>query len=136
MSSVLGSLTYKNWGIWIVIYHCSKYKSTPVFPYFSKKKNFCFLFCEKQKAYQMLWTNSTFSLYSVSCSYPTKNITIKIDENSNYPYYLGFVIWYQQGKRDITAVQLCEVICTNCNIKCIFLNLQVWFLFATTWFFI
>ncbi|KAI5594491.1 hypothetical protein BDE02_03G076800 [Populus trichocarpa] len=44
----------------------------------------------------------------VSCSYPYKNITIKIDENSNYPYYLGFVIWYQQGRSDITAVQLCE----------------------------
>uniref|UniRef100_A0A2N9H715 Expansin-like EG45 domain-containing protein n=1 Tax=Fagus sylvatica TaxID=28930 RepID=A0A2N9H715_FAGSY len=40
--------------------------------------------------------------------YPNKNITIKIDENSNYPYYLAFVIWYQQGKKDITAVQLCE----------------------------
>ncbi|KAJ7003530.1 expansin-like B1 [Populus alba x Populus x berolinensis] len=44
----------------------------------------------------------------VSCSYPYKNITIKIDQNSNYPYYLGFVIWYQQGRSDITAVQLCE----------------------------
>ncbi|KAB5573928.1 hypothetical protein DKX38_001122 [Salix brachista] len=44
----------------------------------------------------------------VSCTYPNKNITIKIDENSDYPYYLGFVIWYQQGRRDITAVQLCE----------------------------
>ncbi|PSR91666.1 Expansin-like [Actinidia chinensis var. chinensis] len=44
----------------------------------------------------------------VSCSYPGKNITIKIDENSNYPHYLAFVIGYQQGKKDITAVQLCE----------------------------
>ncbi|KAF5734265.1 expansin-like B1 [Tripterygium wilfordii] len=44
----------------------------------------------------------------VSCSYPDKNITIKIDENSNYPHYLAFVIRYQQGKKDITAVQLCE----------------------------
>ncbi|CAK9172643.1 unnamed protein product [Ilex paraguariensis] len=44
----------------------------------------------------------------ISCSYPNKNITIKIDENSNYPNYLAFVIWYQQGKKDITAVQLCE----------------------------
>ncbi|XP_057977417.1 expansin-like B1 [Malania oleifera] len=44
----------------------------------------------------------------VSCSYPTNNITIKIDENSNYPNYLAFVIWYQQGNKDITAVQLCE----------------------------
>ncbi|KAA8522103.1 hypothetical protein F0562_012583 [Nyssa sinensis] len=44
----------------------------------------------------------------VLCSYPNKNITFKIDENSNYPYYLAFVLWYQQGKKDITAVQLCE----------------------------
>ncbi|XP_071722364.1 expansin-like B1 [Rutidosis leptorrhynchoides] len=44
----------------------------------------------------------------VSCSYPGKNITIKIDENSNYPYYLAFGIWFQQGHKDITAVQLCE----------------------------
>ncbi|OWM88304.1 expansin-like B1 isoform X2 [Punica granatum] len=44
----------------------------------------------------------------VSCSYPKKNITIKIDESSSYPHYLGFVIWYQQGDKDITAVQLCE----------------------------
>ncbi|KAK9266880.1 hypothetical protein L1049_027139 [Liquidambar formosana] len=44
----------------------------------------------------------------VSCSYPGKNITIKIDENSNNPYYLAFALWYQQGNKDITAVQLCE----------------------------
>ncbi|KAK7309090.1 hypothetical protein RJT34_05557 [Clitoria ternatea] len=44
----------------------------------------------------------------VACSYPYKNITFKIDESSNNPNYLAFVIWYQQGKRDITAVQLCE----------------------------
>nr|AXQ39517.1 beta-expansin [Gossypium hirsutum] len=44
----------------------------------------------------------------VSCSYPNKNITIKIDENSNYPHYFAFVLWYQQGDKDITAVQLCE----------------------------
>ncbi|KAI3494780.1 hypothetical protein L1887_40391 [Cichorium endivia] len=41
-------------------------------------------------------------------SYPKNNITIKIDESSDYPYYLAFVIWYQQGQNDITAVQLCE----------------------------
>ncbi|XP_055821870.1 expansin-like B1 [Solanum dulcamara] len=44
----------------------------------------------------------------VSCSYPNKNITFKIDESSDNPYYLAFVIWYQQGKTDISAVQLCE----------------------------
>ncbi|KAJ6712006.1 EXPANSIN-B3 [Salix purpurea] len=52
----------------------------------------------------------------VSCTYPNKNITIKIDENSDYPYYLGFVIWYQQGRRDITAVQLCEVKSHACKL--------------------
>ncbi|KAF9626406.1 hypothetical protein IFM89_033225 [Coptis chinensis] len=50
----------------------------------------------------------------VPCSYPSKNITFKIDENSNYPHYLAFVIWYQQGKKDITAVQLCE----TANLRC------------------
>ncbi|KAA0038531.1 expansin-like B1 [Cucumis melo var. makuwa] len=44
----------------------------------------------------------------VACSYPNKNITIKIDENSDAPHYLAFVIRFQQGKNDITAVQLCE----------------------------
>ncbi|XP_057420939.1 expansin-like B1 [Lotus japonicus] len=44
----------------------------------------------------------------VSCSYPNKNMTIKIHESSSNPHYLAFVIWYQQGRRDITAVQLCE----------------------------
>ncbi|KAM7493984.1 hypothetical protein LguiB_028593 [Lonicera macranthoides] len=52
----------------------------------------------------------------VSCSYPNRNITIKIDENSNYPYYLAFVIWYQQGKKDITAVQLCETQNFSCKL--------------------
>ncbi|XP_019423137.1 PREDICTED: expansin-like B1 [Lupinus angustifolius] len=44
----------------------------------------------------------------VACSYPNKNITFKIDESSGNPHYLAFVIRYQQGRRDITAVQLCE----------------------------
>ncbi|XP_019421782.1 PREDICTED: expansin-like B1 [Lupinus angustifolius] len=44
----------------------------------------------------------------VSCSYPNKNITVKIVESSSNPHFLAFVIWFQQGKRDITAVQLCE----------------------------
>ncbi|CAN1170935.1 Expansin-like B1, partial [Linum perenne] len=52
----------------------------------------------------------------VSCSYPDRNITIKIDENSSYPHYLAFVIWYQQGQSDVTAVQLCETQNFNCKI--------------------
>ena len=58
----------------------------------------------------------SLSTNSVSCSYPNKNITIKIDENSSYPHYFAFVIYYQQGKRDITAVQLCEVVFTSLQI--------------------
>lgn len=52
----------------------------------------------------------------VSCSYPSRNITIKIDENSNYPHYLAFALWYQQGNSDITAVQLCETKNLNCKL--------------------
>ncbi|GMJ12472.1 expansin-like B1 [Hibiscus trionum] len=52
----------------------------------------------------------------VSCSYPNKNITIKIDENSDYPHYLAFVLWYQQGDKDITAVQLCETKNSVCKL--------------------
>ncbi|XP_071692607.1 expansin-like B1 [Rutidosis leptorrhynchoides] len=52
----------------------------------------------------------------VSCRYSKNNITIKIDESSDYPYYLAFVIWYQQGQNDITAVQLCETQNFNCKL--------------------
>ncbi|KAH6835835.1 hypothetical protein C2S53_007818 [Perilla frutescens var. hirtella] len=52
----------------------------------------------------------------VSCSYPNTNITIKIDESSNNPHYLAFVIWYQQGMKDITAVQLCETESYVCKV--------------------
>ncbi|KAI3910719.1 hypothetical protein MKW92_008480 [Papaver armeniacum] len=51
-----------------------------------------------------------------SCSYPNNNIQFKIDENSNYPHYLAFVIWYQQGKKDVTAVQLCETGNLTCKL--------------------
>lgn len=57
----------------------------------------------------LLFPQPTFSKNRVPCSYPNKNITFNIDENSNNPHYLAFVIWYQQGRKDITAVQLCEV---------------------------
>lgn len=55
-------------------------------------------------------TGASPVISSVSCSYPNKNITIKIDESSSNPHYLAFVLWFQQGRRDITAVQLCEVL--------------------------
>lgn len=65
--------------------------------------------------------------HRVSCSYPSKNITIKIDENSNFPYYMAFVIWYQQGMKDITAVQLCEVSCTPFPcLNLVFIHLLKW----------
>ncbi|MED6167727.1 Expansin-like B1 [Stylosanthes scabra] len=52
----------------------------------------------------------------VACSYPHENITFKIDESSSNPNYLAFVIWYQQGIRDITAVQLCETENFECKL--------------------
>ncbi|TQD87292.1 hypothetical protein C1H46_027159 [Malus baccata] len=64
----------------------------------------------------------------VSCSYPNKNITIKIDEHSNNPYYLAFVIEYQQGKKDITAVQLCE----TTNFVCIVMDRSFGAFWTTT----
>ncbi|KMS97494.1 hypothetical protein BVRB_5g126600 [Beta vulgaris subsp. vulgaris] len=52
----------------------------------------------------------------VSCNYPGKNITFKIDESSSYPSYLAFAIYYQQGQKDITAVQLCETQSFTCKL--------------------
>ncbi|MQL88205.1 hypothetical protein Taro_020763, partial [Colocasia esculenta] len=52
----------------------------------------------------------------VACSYPNSNITFKIDEASSYPGYLAFVIWFQQGKEDIIAVQVCETQNLNCKL--------------------
>ncbi|XLT50687.1 hypothetical protein HN873_043291, partial [Arachis hypogaea] len=37
-------------------------------------------------------------------------------ESSSNPNYLAFVIWYQQGIRDITAVQLCETENFECKL--------------------
>ncbi|KAJ3678720.1 hypothetical protein LUZ60_002523 [Juncus effusus] len=50
------------------------------------------------------------------CNYPNKNITFYIDERSNFPYYLAFQIWYQDGDKDITAIQLCETINLTCKL--------------------
>lgn len=52
----------------------------------------------------------------VSCSYAGKNIMFKIHEKSDNPYYLAFAIWYQQGQKDITAVQLCETQNFGCKL--------------------
>uniref|UniRef100_A0A7N0UYC0 Expansin-like B1 n=1 Tax=Kalanchoe fedtschenkoi TaxID=63787 RepID=A0A7N0UYC0_KALFE len=52
----------------------------------------------------------------ISCNYPNKNIYIKIVESSNYPHYLAFVIWYQQGLKDISVVQLCETRSLTCKL--------------------
>ncbi|CAL9124412.1 unnamed protein product [Musa textilis] len=52
----------------------------------------------------------------VPCSYPKKNITFKMDHSSDFPYYFAFQIWYQQGDRDIVAVQLCETESLTCKL--------------------
>lgn len=52
----------------------------------------------------------------VSCNYPNKNITFKIDQSSNFPNYLAFQIWFQEGDQDITAVQLCETVSLTCKL--------------------
>ncbi|BAT01603.1 expansin-like B1 precursor [Oryza sativa Japonica Group] len=52
----------------------------------------------------------------VSCTYPNKNIVFKITESSNFPNYLEFEIWYQQGNQDIIAVQLCETVNLTCQL--------------------
>ncbi|KAK8949818.1 Expansin-like B1 [Platanthera guangdongensis] len=60
------------------------------------------------------WVNIEYR--RVSCSYPNKNIQIKIDESSNFPNYLAFLIEFQQGDKDITAVQLCETVSSTCKL--------------------
>ncbi|WCJ20709.1 actin binding [Euphorbia peplus] len=77
-----------------------------------------FILSRQAFARMALNSNSADALFSqgvidveykrVPCSYPGKNITIKIDENSHPPHYLAFAIWFQQGNKDITAVLLCE----------------------------
>ncbi|XP_072982841.1 expansin-like B1 isoform X2 [Typha latifolia] len=52
----------------------------------------------------------------VSCSYPNKNISFKIDNSSNFPDYFAFQIWFQQGDKDITAVHLCETVNLTCKL--------------------
>ncbi|CAN6218888.1 unnamed protein product [Urochloa humidicola] len=52
----------------------------------------------------------------VPCIYPGKNIIFNITENSNFPYYLEFEIWYQQGNQDIIAVQLCKTVNLTCQL--------------------
>ncbi|XP_042386482.1 expansin-like B1 [Zingiber officinale] len=52
----------------------------------------------------------------VSCSYPNKNITFKMDHSADFPYYFAFQIWFQQGDRDIVAVQLCETESLSCKL--------------------
>ncbi|XP_062075768.1 expansin-like B1 [Humulus lupulus] len=44
----------------------------------------------------------------ISCKYPgyKDKVTYKINENSNYPYYLALSVLYVSGQNDITAVEL------------------------------
>ncbi|KAI3713588.1 hypothetical protein L1987_72169 [Smallanthus sonchifolius] len=93
-------------------------------------------FIMSKKAFRKMVQNTYAASYLLSQgivdieyrSYPNNNISIKIDESSDYPYYLAFVIWYQQGQKDITAVQLCE---TN-NFNCKLLDRSYGSVFTTT----
>ncbi|XP_052171030.1 expansin-like B1 [Diospyros lotus] len=44
----------------------------------------------------------------VSCRYPNHNLAVKVHEWSRYPNYLAIVVLYQDGKSDITAVQVLQ----------------------------
>ncbi|GLJ06082.1 hypothetical protein SUGI_0031510 [Cryptomeria japonica] len=44
----------------------------------------------------------------VPCQYPGYNIMFKINESSDYPYYLSLVFWYTGGQKDIIAVELSQ----------------------------
>ncbi|RYQ82692.1 hypothetical protein Ahy_B10g101267 [Arachis hypogaea] len=61
--------------------------------------------------------SSFHSSSSVKCELKSLQCDIMnsetIDESSSNPNYLAFVLWYQQGIRDITAVQLCEIQCLS-----------------------
>nr|GMC83069.1 expansin-like B1 [Ipomoea batatas] len=52
----------------------------------------------------------------VPCSYPGKNITFRIHDKSGNPHYLAFVIMFEQGQKDITAVLLCETQNLQCKL--------------------
>ncbi|XP_039145972.1 expansin-like B1 [Dioscorea cayenensis subsp. rotundata] len=52
----------------------------------------------------------------IPCSWPGKNITFKVDEASDFPGYLAFLLEYQQGDKDITAVRLCETENLTCKL--------------------
>ncbi|GLJ06551.1 hypothetical protein SUGI_0041700 [Cryptomeria japonica] len=44
----------------------------------------------------------------VPCNYPGHNIVFKINQSSNYPYYLSLVLLYQGGQRDVEAVEISQ----------------------------
>lgn len=98
--------------------YCSDKGVTVVITDHGSSGNTDFILSQRAFGRMALNTNAAASLLAlgvvdieyrrVSCSYPNKNITVKIDKSSSNPHYLAFVIWFQQGSRDITAVQLCE----------------------------
>ncbi|KAH9321455.1 hypothetical protein KI387_016094, partial [Taxus chinensis] len=45
----------------------------------------------------------------VPCEYPGKNMTVKIDKSSSYPYFLAVQFLYQGGQTDITGVEVAQV---------------------------
>ncbi|KAL5973788.1 hypothetical protein ACLOJK_030445 [Asimina triloba] len=44
----------------------------------------------------------------IPCQYPGYNLIVKAHESSRFPEYLAIVFLYQAGKKDITAVELCQ----------------------------
>ncbi|XP_057833086.1 expansin-like A2 [Cryptomeria japonica] len=49
----------------------------------------------------------------IPCEYPGKNMTVKIDKISNYPYFLAVQFLYQGGQTDIMGVEVAPVGTSN-----------------------
>ncbi|TJX44964.1 hypothetical protein E8P77_29535, partial [Soehngenia saccharolytica] len=45
----------------------------------------------------------------IPCEYPGKNMTVRIDKISNYPYFLALQFLYQGGQTDIMGVEVAPV---------------------------
>eukprot|EP01018_Ginkgo_biloba_P023062 Gb_29324 [translate_table: standard] len=49
----------------------------------------------------------------ILCEYMGQNFSVKVDESSNYPYYLAVQFLYQGGQTDIVAVDVAQVGSSN-----------------------
>ena len=45
----------------------------------------------------------------VPCEYKGQNMVVKVDESSEYPYYLAVQFLYQGGQTDIVIVDVAQV---------------------------